>query len=159
MEKRGFNLLELMIAVIIIGVLAGIALPNYLRIKEKTHGAEARNTLAIIYRGFKTLSAENQPLTADLTPPQTTNPDAWSVIMMDNPNESARAWFSYWVYDGGSGNNGGEVQCSTAPLSNTAYARRRTGNPPFTAYTAAWDDARCLAIDLTTGNVTSSSEY
>ncbi|MEK6715392.1 MAG: prepilin-type N-terminal cleavage/methylation domain-containing protein [Candidatus Omnitrophota bacterium] len=156
MKKRGFSFLELMIAVIIIGVLAGIAVPNYFRVVERTRGAEARNTLAIIYRGFKTLSAENipLPLTVDLPPVA-----AWSVIMMDNPNESTRAWFSYWVYDGDNGNNGGEVQCSTALLANTAYARRRTGNPPFTAYTAPFDNTRCLAIDLNTGNIVSSPEY
>lgn len=152
MEKKGFNLLELMIVVIIIGVLAGIAVPNYLRIKEKTHGAEARNTLMIIYRGFKTLLAENRLLGSDLTPVLADNAK-WNTIMMDNPNANTMAWFSYWVYDGDNSNNSGDAQLLTA-----AYARRRTGKPPFTAYTTTVD-AKYLRLDLNSGNITSSSEY
>lgn len=151
--RKGFNLLELMIAVIIIGVLAGIALPNYLGIKEKTRGAEARNTLMLIYRGYKTLLAENRSLGSDLTPASSDNAK-WNTIMMDNPNESARAWFSYWVYDNDNSDNGNDAQ-----LLNAAYARRRIGSAPFAAYTTTVDNTKFLRIDLNTGVITSSSEY
>ncbi len=48
-EQRGFTLIELMIVVAIIGILAAIAIPNFLRYQAKSRQSEARTNLGGIF--------------------------------------------------------------------------------------------------------------
>lgn len=49
--QKGFTLIELMIVVAIIGILAAIAIPNFLRYQAKSRQAEARTNLGGIFVG------------------------------------------------------------------------------------------------------------
>ena len=49
--KKGFTLIELMIVVAIIGILAAIAIPNFLRFQAKSKQSEAKSNLGAIYTG------------------------------------------------------------------------------------------------------------
>ena len=49
--KKGFTLIELMIVVAIIGILAAIAIPNFLRFQAKSKQSEAKTNLGAIYTG------------------------------------------------------------------------------------------------------------
>lgn len=42
MNKRGFTLIELLVVIVIIGILVAIALPNFIRIKDKAKEAEVK---------------------------------------------------------------------------------------------------------------------
>jgi type IV pilus assembly protein PilA len=49
--KKGFTLIELMIVVAIIGILAAIAIPNFLKFQAKSKQSEAKASLGAIYTG------------------------------------------------------------------------------------------------------------
>jgi type IV pilus assembly protein PilA len=58
-SKKGFTLIELMIVVAIIGILAAIAIPNFLRFQAKSKQSEAKGNLSGIFTGETTFQAEN----------------------------------------------------------------------------------------------------
>ena len=50
-SKKGFTLIELMIVVAIIGILAAIAIPNFLKFQAKSKQSEAKSNLGAIFTG------------------------------------------------------------------------------------------------------------
>src|SRR5439155_5371589 len=48
MAKKGFTLIELLVVIVIIGILVAIALPNFIKIKDKAKEAEVKQNLHAI---------------------------------------------------------------------------------------------------------------
>jgi type IV pilus assembly protein PilA len=57
-NRKGFTLIELMIVVAIIGILAAIAIPNFLRFQAKSKQSEAKELLSTVYTAEEAHFAE-----------------------------------------------------------------------------------------------------
>jgi type IV pilus assembly protein PilA len=58
-DRKGFTLIELMIVVAIIGILAAIAIPNFLKFQAKAKQSEAKTNLKAIYTAETGYYGEN----------------------------------------------------------------------------------------------------
>ncbi len=82
-SRRGFTLGELMIVVVIIGVLASIAVPQFNRTVRRGRLRAARDVLLTMFAGERTFQAQNNSYQKVLIQ----SPNAtWLMIFMDNPN-------------------------------------------------------------------------
>jgi len=58
-SRKGFTLIELMIVVAIIGILAAIAIPNFLKFQAKSKQSEAKTNLKAVYTAETSYFGEN----------------------------------------------------------------------------------------------------
>jgi len=106
LRKKGFTLVELLIVVIIIGILATIAVPQYSKMVEKTKMAEAKSILGSIMTAQELYNVEHGEYTDDVND-----------LMVELPADTSMR--HYYVYDV-------DAASTTATWSATA-ARKITG--------------------------------
>ena len=58
-NRKGFTLIELMIVVAIIGILAAIAIPNFLKFQAKSKQSEAKTNLKAVFTAQTSYFGEN----------------------------------------------------------------------------------------------------
>jgi len=126
--RQGFSLLEVLSAVVIIGILASIAMPIYRRAIEREHWRRAGDLLLTIYHGERAFFFVNNTYLAPATPAE------WRRIHMDNPELGTPPPVTYAVV--------------ASPVAFTATATRNVG--PCSGQTLTIDETRAFTPDPST---------
>src|ERR1044072_5701629 len=84
MTRKGFTLIELLVVIVIIGILVAIALPNFIKIKDKAKEAEVKQNLHAIQLALERYAVDSD---ASMYP---------MVVMGGDWTDSITVWQS-WV--------------------------------------------------------------
>ena len=129
-KQPGFTLLELIMAVVIVGILASIAVPRYMRVVERGRSVEARNILGMIRDAEAAYFLEFDVYTNNLLGIGVAVPAACNTSY----------YYRYSVVLGGG-------STSFIARANRCTAAGRTPNGPF-AYTYALTNAGVLSCSV-----------
>jgi prepilin-type N-terminal cleavage/methylation domain-containing protein len=84
MARRGYTLSELLIAVVIMGVMASVAVPTFTKSRERATANASRDMLLAIYTGEQVYASQNGG--AFLAIGEGDPSSEWLKIFVDNPN-------------------------------------------------------------------------
>ena len=85
-NKRAFTLIELLVVVLIIGILAAVAMPQYKKAVEKSKAAQTINLLKLIAQAEEIFYLANGHYTDDL-----------QELEIDLPWTGTEEWGNYWT--------------------------------------------------------------
>lgn len=108
-KNSGFTLIEIMIVIAIIGTLAGIATPNYIRYREKALETRAITEIQLIERELNLFQMENETL-----------PDSLAEIGLSTLQDPWGNPYQYLNFANVKGNGLKRKDYSTVPV-NTDY--------------------------------------
>jgi len=95
-SQRGFTLIELLVVITIIGILAAIALPNYIKAKDKAKEAEAKASLHTIQVAVERYNTDHREYPPYLLGGDSDGwlywHDKWDEPGQPVPDEPANAW-------------------------------------------------------------------
>ena len=134
-NKKGFTLIELMIVVAIIGILAALAIPDFMKMMAKSKQSEAKTNLGAIFNMQKSYFGEKNTFS-----------DRFDLIGWAPEGQNL---YFYWVPNESITTKKGDItQCATsAPnvaISYTGFTAGATGNIDNDPSCDAWtvDDVK-----------------
>jgi type IV pilus assembly protein PilA len=148
--KKGFTLIELMIVVAIIGILAAIAIPNFLKFQAKSKQSEAKTNLGGIFTAEIAYQGENArfgdfPATnwkASGTPRYKFAVGTWNATGSDNVNIGIAAMAAPTVWTGNRLNvldNGSTAAVGATPgFTATSFSAGAAGLIGTTTVVDSW---------------------
>ncbi len=155
-RRGGFTLIELMIVVAIIGILAAIAIPNFLRVQLKAKSSEGKTNLAAIRTAEESYYAEYGNYVSALPSPPTTAANQKTNFSHPVPSEGfdrvgwtpeGQVYFNYSV----------EIESDASEFTAASHADiDNDADPQYWGYAKGGMDGQshgalgtCLRADLT----------
>ena len=132
--RRAFTITEVLITVAMVGIIAAIAVPNYIKTVELGYWRSAQDILRTVYAGEQVYFTVNQKYVS--TPGTLANWRAW--LYMDNPNTGAGGTVTYGIAAAGAG-AGATFTATAKRVGGRCNGKAMTINDQNTLNTAGWN--------------------